>query len=287
MRKIGLASGLCLFFLIMFGGFAYSQEIAINEKGEIIQQTPDGAINWSEGIISAVGYASPDQEMYAQKVAAAANARANLLTVLGDLSIKRGITVKSRRLAEDINIQNIEGILHGSFVGTAKRQPDGTLAVAAYKRITPQLLSELLPAKYFGLEPGDAEYTPKPAAPKPAPVTRPYTGLIIDAGGLGVIPSLGFRVMVEETKEVLYGLSSVSRMTVIEKGGMAGYARSVKDAEKNPRIGENPLVVKASKASGQRKTDIYISREAAANIYSANLETSFLKDLKVVIICGG
>lgn len=287
MRKIDLITGLCLVFLMMFGTFAHAQKITINKKGEIIQQTPDGEINWSTGVISAVGYASHDQPPYAQRVAAAANARANLLMVLGEMNIKRGITVKKGKVAGDINIQTVEGILSGSFVGKPTRQSDGTLAVAAYKTISPELLSELLPTKYFTPEPGESEYKPEaPSAPVSFPL-KPHTGLIIDARELGVIPSLGFRVLVDGTQEVLYGFSSVSRMKVIEKKGMAAYTRSVEDAKKRPRVGDNPLIVKATGGCSERNTDLYISKEDAAKVYSANLKNSFLQELKVVVVCGG
>ena len=105
MKKITLIIATGFFILMRFIAFVHAQEIAINEKGEIIQQTPDGGINWSKGVISAIGYASPDQESYAQRVAATANARANLLMVLGEMNIKRGITVNKGRLENDINIQ--------------------------------------------------------------------------------------------------------------------------------------------------------------------------------------
>lgn len=289
MKKIVSIIITSLFFFGVFLSFSHAQEITISEKGEIIQKTSNGAINWAKGVITAVGYASPDQEVYAQRVAATANARANLLMVLGEMNIKRGITVNRGRLEKDINIQTVEGILSGSFVGEPKRQQDGTLAVTAYKTVTPELIKELLPMKYFSPERDETKFKPEPqpASLKAEPATRPFTGLIIDASGLGLIPSLGFRVLVEGTAEVLYGLSSISRMKVIEGMGMAGYARSVEDAKKRPRVGDNPLVVKATGAAGERKTDLYISKEDAANVYSSNLKKPFLNDLKVVVACGG
>ncbi len=282
--KVVLLTGLYMFVFMIPP--AVAQEIIINEKGEIIQHTGQGDINWSRGIISAVGYADPNQPIYAQQVAAAADARANLLTVLGDLHIKRGITVEKGKLTRDINIQTIEGVLSGSFLGEPKRASNGMLSVIAYKHISADLISALMPTKYFEPEPGETTYTPaSPAIQPEKPAEQNYTGLIIDAKGLDVVPSLGFSVLVEDSKEVLYAPSTVDRMSVINNRGMAGYASSIDDAKKNPRVGKNPMVVKAIKP-GPWPTSLYISKQDAARIYNANLENSFLKNLRVVIVCG-
>lgn len=286
MKRILKMAGLCVICITLWAGFGFTRTIAINEDGDIIQETTDGAINWSRGIISAVGYASPEQDAYAQRVAAAAGARANLLMVLKQMNIKRGISVEKGRLYGDINIQKIEGLLQGSFLGDFKHQPDGTPSISAYKTLTPELIRELLPAGYFAAENGETRYAPGASDALPASPDKAYTGLVIDAAGLGVVPSLGFSVTVDGTRETLYGISMVSRPMVIERKGMAGYACSLEEAVKQARAGDHPLIVKATATSGQRKTDLSVSKKDAAAIYQANLEAGFLNDLKVVVVCG-
>jgi len=152
-----------------------------------------------------------------------------------------------------------------------------------------------LPGKYFAPEPGEREYRPTPAKPSdaapavtPTPEpARPFTGLIVDGRGLSITPSLGFKILIKDTQEVLYGLSTVSRSAVIGSKGMAGYTRSIEDAKVNSRVGGNPMIVKATSAVGSNRTDVSISKEDAAKIYNANLNSSFLKALKVVVVCGG
>lgn len=284
MRKTASILWILIFLLIFFVGYAYAQKITINEIGEVIQQTPEGAINWSKGVITAVGYASPDQEVYAQKVAAEASARANLIMVLGELTIKRGITVKRGKLEGDINIQSVEGMLKGSFVGTPTKQLDGSVAVTAYKKLTPELISELLPVKYLKQKSSVVNEETKLSVGQPKVASKPITGLIIDTKGLGVVPSLVFRILIEGTQEILYGHSKDSRIKIIRERGMASYARSVENAKQIQRVGERPLVVKAVGLSG--KTDLYVSKKDAVKIYSANLENPFFKDMKVVVVCG-
>ncbi len=284
MRVKILVAGIMFFVMTLSQAFAFG--ISLNENGEIIQKSGQGEINWSKGIVSAIGYADPNQSVYAQQVAAEASARANLVMMLGEINIKRGMIVKKGILEEDINQQTVQGILSGSFVGEMTRAANGMSCVVAYKKISPDLMKEIMPEKYFGLEPGETTYTPVSEPVQQTPAATPYTGLIIDANGFDVTPSLGLNVMVEDSSEILYGMSTCERQTVISKGGMAGYAGSVEQAQKNRRIGKNPLIIQAVEASGDRNTDLSVSKEDAARIYSENLQGSFLKDLKVVVVCG-
>ncbi|MBN2298795.1 MAG: hypothetical protein JXM72_09380, partial [Deltaproteobacteria bacterium] len=268
---------------------AYAFGISINENGEIVQKSGQGEINWSKGVISAVGYADINQPVYAQQVAAAADARANLVMMLGEIHISRGIKVQKGILEEDINQQTVQGILSGSFVGEMTRASNGMASVIAYKKMSPDIMKELLPEKYFSIESGETVYSPAIEAVQvsaQAPAVTPYTGLIIDAKGLDVTPSLGLNVMVEDSREILYGMSTCERQEVIKKGGMAGYASSVEKAKENRRIGNNPMIIQAVEAAGERNTDLSVSKNDAAKIYQENLQGSFLKDLKVVVVCG-
>jgi len=293
MRRIRYGIKVCMVLLVgAWLGMAEAEDYSFNDKGEVVQRAQNGTINYSAGVISAVGTADPDQSAYAQGVAAEANARANLLMVLNEINIKRGITVEQGKLTKDINIQTIEGKLR-SWVDPPKKEANGTISVRADTKLTPELIREIMPEEYFKPDEGDKPFVAASApatstsqAPEAVPV-KPYTGLIIDGSGLGISPSLGFKVVVEDTEEVLYGLSTVSRTAVIKAKGMAGYARTVEDARKNYRVGKNPLVVKADGAIGDRNTDVSITRENAAKIYAANLEKQFLKDLKVIVVCGG
>jgi hypothetical protein len=56
-------------------------------------------------------------------------------------------------------------------------------------------------------------------------------------------------------------------------------ARGLKD-----RIGDNPAVIKAVKASGPSKTDVVLSPEDALSIKSAAQNLKFLSEARVVFI---
>lgn len=307
-----LIAGACLLILVVSVRVS-AFDMPMDESSDVVQRTGQGEVNWTKGMISAIGHADMNQPIYAQQVAATADARANLLMILNEIHIARGIRVERGLLVEDINQQTVQGTLQGSTVSELKRDRNGMPYVVAYKKLTPDMLNSIMPEKYFAPEEGEMMFMPpketdqpkvlikelepdavlktSQAAGQPEPKRKevplqPYTGLIIDAKGLNVTPSLGFNVMVSDSKEILYGVSSASRKKVIEKGGMAGYTTSVDKAKISPRVGNNPLVIKAVDTSGERNTDLFISKEDAARIYSENLKTSFLKDLRVVVVCG-
>ena len=130
--------------------------------------------------------------------------------------------------------------------------------------------------------------TDKPTAtatPEPAPQIKPqvFTGLIIDAKGLGIKPAMAPKVFDEAGNEV-YGTMYVSRDFAV-KYGMAGYAKSVEDASKNKdRVGKTPENVKAIKASGANKCDVVISSGDANAVRSSAKNLKFLQECRVIIV---
>lgn len=109
-----------------------------------------------------------------------------------------------------------------------------------------------------------------------------YTGLIIDARGLGLMPAMAPKVFDEDGKEV-YGSAYVSKEFATSQG-MVGYARDIKKAAELDRVKDKAGVVKALKAAGKNKTDLVISNKDAADILSAKDNMTFLQKCKVVIV---
>jgi hypothetical protein len=109
-----------------------------------------------------------------------------------------------------------------------------------------------------------------------------YTGLVVDARGLGVRPAMAPKIMDENGQEV-YGSRYVDREWAV-KTGMVGYDKDVGRARTNDRVTNNPLVVKGVKASGANKADVVISSADAANVHAASANMSFLDKCKVMFI---
>lgn len=126
-----------------------------------------------------------------------------------------------------------------------------------------------------------------------------YTGLVIDARGLGLRPAMESRILVRlnSTTKVLYGPEVVFRegevgisYGAIPKEsavtlGLSGYERTLKNAySRKERLGENPLTVRAIGVKSRSKGDVVVSREDADRILEAVKNNDFFKECRVVMV---
>jgi hypothetical protein len=109
-----------------------------------------------------------------------------------------------------------------------------------------------------------------------------YTGLIIDAKGLGLRPAMSPKIVDEAGQEV-YGSKYVSRDWAVQIG-MVGYDKDVNRARSNDRVTANPLVVKALRVAGENKADIVVANATATMIRNAASSQNFLDKCKVMFI---
>jgi hypothetical protein len=123
------------------------------------------------------------------------------------------------------------------------------------------------------------EDTEQPAAEEQRQ-SRTFTGLIVDALELNIKPALYPRILTEDG-EVVYDLQSADPNATVEEG-LVDYRKSLAEAKKAPRVGDNPLVVKATQASGKYKTDIVISKADATSLYQNG--KNILREARVVVV---
>jgi hypothetical protein len=109
---------------------------------------------------------------------------------------------------------------------------------------------------------------------------EPWSGLLINAKGLGITPSMAPRIVDEAGREV-YGTDVVSEKG-LQQGGIVSYVKA--DDQGGARVGEKPLIVKALKLADKSKTDVVISNADADKLRDPNTNLSFLADGKVVIV---
>jgi len=105
------------------------------------------------------------------------------------------------------------------------------------------------------------------------------TGLLVDAGGTGVVPALAPRLLDEQLGEV-YGAGSLGA-EARHKVGPAAYARDAASARKQlqARLGDRPRVVKALRAVG---ADLVISEADAVELRKG--PPGYLAEGRVVIV---
>jgi hypothetical protein len=124
---------------------------------------------------------------------------------------------------------------------------------------------------------------PEPAKPAPVPATAPvYTGMVVDARGLGARPAMSPKIVDEAGAEV-YGSMIVDKTYAVSQG-ISGYARDLTAAQGNQRVTDNPVTVKGLSAEGAGRADIRISNENARQIRATEENLNFMKKCRVMIV---
>ena len=114
------------------------------------------------------------------------------------------------------------------------------------------------------------------------PTSGGVTGIIIDASGLGLRPAMSPRIL-DQNGSVLYGPSQYSR-DYAASNGVVGYAKSLEQAKSDIRVQGNPLVLRASSASGSASADVIISNADGGALASADATAGLLKNCRVMFV---
>ena len=112
-----------------------------------------------------------------------------------------------------------------------------------------------------------------------------YTGLIVDASGVGFSPALAPRLLASGDQRVVYGPQTI-QLAALEQKGIVGYAASLGDAVRSGRAGAAPLIVRAVEATGARKGDLVVTGRDAERVVAADRLGAFLAQAAVVVVLG-
>jgi hypothetical protein len=269
-----------------------------------------GNVDWTQQVMRSTGIGAPNPNLplASQRAgalrAAKLDALRNLLETVKGLYLTSETLVENAMLSSDMISTRVEGALKNFSVVDTRYLSTGDVEVEVEAPLTGILMDALLPAQTGGgmLQMAVRTVCPtcgQPIAPgaqlaggaQPVQVggamagvggSSTYTGLIVDARGLGVRPAMAPAVL-DENGEEIYGSRYVSREYAVDIG-MAGYEKDINRAAQNERVTNNPLVVKGVKASGPNKTDVVISAADAAKIHSAAANMNFLERCKVMLI---
>jgi len=252
------------------------------------------------GYLKAVGYSiiedssEPGKAIYKARNAAIADAQVRLLEMLEGLNIDSEVKVIDFTSNTVIKKQ-IEGILRGAEIVN-----EGAVAIPQYGVSGLYMVEMAVPlmqrAGVFGIllneigVPSSHKLastmpatmpvsTTGTAVTTPAPELKKYTGLIIEASGLGLIPAIFPRIY-SENGELIYSVDALSKEALCPMFYTLTYA----EALKLPIIGEEPMVIKAKAVKG---SDIYISNEDAKMLKMALELNNFLSKGLVATVIGG
>jgi hypothetical protein len=239
-----------------------------------------GKVDWTTGVITAVGIgAPPAQPANAAQARAMAERAAQVVAYRNLLEAVKGVRVDSTTTVEnfivtsDVIRTEVNGIIQGAMIMDKKYMSDGSVEVTVGMKLTGALAETLLPK---------TPLTPPTALTGTASPGQLYTGLIVDARGLGVKPAMAPKILNEDGKEV-YGSAWISRDYAVREG-MVGYLKDPVQAQTNPRVTDKPLMVKALKVSGDARVDMVITNADAVMLHNASENLNMLQKCRVIIL---
>ena len=271
--------------------------IAAVAVSPLVERLASGSIDWSAGNVRADGVAAPlppDGEEPPEPPAHLLNvarrkAIANLLKTVAAVRIDATSRIGDRLTADPIFRDGLTTLARNAPITHQAYLSDGTVEIELTMPLTGGFAQYVLPEEIRQV---DAVTTMRPdqpsgsadaAAPANGTDSGHYTGLIIEATGIGAVPSL-VPVVVDESGETVYGPAFVSREFAVSRG-MCGFATALEAARSDDkRVGERPMIIKAIRTNATGDTDLVVSSADAARLRSSVVHLNFLKACRVVIV---
>jgi hypothetical protein len=276
MRK-ELSFVLALMFLLTFSSFGYT-----DNSREIIEQKEKGSINWSRGVVQAEGIGIPPTKMSGNsndQTAVLTDAKLNafriILQIIKELRINGTTVVGDYAIQDPAIMSKIENMVKNAKVAKKEYLTDGTVKIEMEVNLRGGFAQLILPKDIKPLDSITLVTRNKTSSPI-------FTGLVVDAKGLGVKPVMVPRILDENDQEV-YGPAFVSREYAVQQG-MSGYARNLNEILKDQRVSGYPLVVKGLKTSGPGHSEIVISNADASKLRRISESLYFMKKCRVIIV---
>ena len=259
----------------------------------LVESKKNGIIDWTAGVVEAKGIGIPatyDAKSLAQREDllsdAISKAGHNLLETVVSLRIN------SRDRVIDI-VENFPSIMTQlrdmaqkapELERLRKYQYDGSVEVWSQMSLSGGFAQLILPPEIRQIEP--IKQVLKPNSPSRLQTRSRsrdiFTGMVVDARGIQAVPVLAPRVLDENLEEV-FGPAYVSREFAVQRG-MVSYTTDLWRAKFDPRVSENPLIVKALKSLWPGRCEFIISNADAAKLRSASEHLLFMRECRVIIV---
>ena len=265
------------------------------DGADVIEPKNGGRIDWTEGIVSAVGIGVPPEEPSGiagasevkDRVLASAhyNARRNLFDLLNAVRIDTKTLVKdmaSRTPQVETKLREMAAGADEVEVG-GEPVTEGTIAVRLQMSLYAGFAQMVLPQGIIPIDAVKSVQTPSAVAGETVERVI-FTGLVVDARNVAANPALAPRIVDENDKEV-YGAAFASRDFAVQYG-MSSYVTDIDEIKGSYRLGERPLIVKGIKTIGPGRSDIVIGNASAVKLRKFSEHLAFLRECRVVIVLG-
>lgn len=264
--------------------------VADSAAGSLVE----GRMNWTTGDVTVTGegfvddaVTHPVQRRLLGLRAAKVDAYRKLLEVLGAVQVDTRTTVSMAMVASDSIRTHVMGVVRGArVVPGSQREEDGYYRLDLSLSLRGDLANAVLPDSTADTrgEPVDLPLRDSLVVFVPP---QPHTGLVVDARGTALRPSMSPRI-VDDTGRVIYAASHVDRDFAVQTGVVA-YDRDLQHAVISDRVGgetANPFLVKAIRVSGLYNGDVVVTRDMGTRIRMADMEADFLTECRVVFVVG-
>lgn len=256
---------------------------AVKAQGVVVSMAY-GIIDWSNGVLESAANGQtpgdctdPGRALKLAQKAAVKEAQAGLLQMIKKLRVDaqrriEDLMAEGKLSAADLRsfvrrnsrIVEIAYAPHGSVRARMVMSMYGSFA----ERVLPDSVQKIHPVKQPDPpQQGEKEF---------------YTGIVLDAQGVGAEAALVPRILDEEGNEI-YGPAYISRDYAVQKGA-AGFAGQLKDARAAPGVAANPLTVKAIRTAESGPSDIVISNADAKKIRGVARNLFLLHKCRVMIV---
>jgi len=268
--------------LFVFAAAGICQEKTISK--DLMQKIGQSTVNWSAGYIEAMGIGAPAEKTVAKPAlkpmalrAAKENALQNLLGVTQTVQVDAARKIGDFTRQSSIANTQLMNLLQRAMLVEQKYMGDGTVEVKMRIPLYGELATIVMPL------PSEkrTEEVPAQATAKP-PDAVMYSGLVVDARGIGARPAMMPKIFAEDGSEI-YGQARVETQRALQQG-MAGYTRDIEEARRNHRVAVNPLTVKAIRTAATGKTDLVISNDDSAKFRAAAQSAILLQQCRVMIV---
>ena len=211
----------------------------------------------------------------------------NLVEAVQGVRLSSETTVRNNMVEDDIIRTKVEAMVRGAQqVGEVKYLSDSSVEIVMEVAMS-GIMEVLLPTAADAVASvGDVNITAAQPADAPSVAAavpgQPITGLIIDARGLGIRPSMSPQVL-NASGDVLYGPGSYPREFAVAQG-VVGYHKDPVAAANDARVAGNPVTLKGVGTSGSLATDVVLSAADAQQVAALAGFTESIASCRVMFI---
>ncbi len=289
---------------------AVTEPLSLETGGTLIE----GYVDWTKNELIVYGDAvapeqitNPAQRRLLGFRAAKAIAYRNLLEMIGQVQVDAETRVENYVLASDSVNVRVQGLVRGAIVLAGSQvENEGLYRIGLRLPLLGGFADAVLP-EVAPIDPDAYDLALPPPPPSPsdslaaedslltAPPDeevvfvpqQPYTGVLVDARGLGLQPSMSPRIL-SENGRIIYGAATVDRSYAAQYG-IVGYDNDIDRALNGDRLGgerANPFVVQAAGVSGPYAADVVLGDFDATRVLVADSDDDFLRECRVIFVLG-